>query len=178
MKNILSAILFIGSISNLSAQISDTKNQMLGDDTNKQIIEKIEMEKFNNRLGLEMGLAIVDLAKDRHQNIAVEVGRLNHTIFLYVDDNLPADKHNWLRRKANVALHFEESSLVIKNFLIAENMTLEGTFALDGNDYLARGGSIPIFVKNAGMVAIITVSGLHDEEDHQIIIDALKGKYF
>lgn len=42
-------------------------------------------------------------------------------------------------------------------------MTLNGTFALDPIDYLAKGGSIPIFVKNAGMAAIITVSGLHDE---------------
>ena len=34
-------------------------------------------------------------------------------IFLFVDDNLPADKHLWLRRKANVAKHFEESSLSV-----------------------------------------------------------------
>ncbi|MDX8567126.1 heme-binding protein [Elizabethkingia sp. HX XZB] len=27
------------------------------------------------------------------------------------------------------------------------------------------------------MIAIITVSGLHDEEDHNIIIEALKGSY-
>ena len=57
-------------------------------------------------------------------------------------------------------------------------MTLEKTFALDEKDFLAKGGSIPIFVKNAGMTAVITVSGLHDEEDHKIIIDALKGKFF
>lgn len=43
--------------------------------------------------------------------------------------------------------------------------------------YLTKGGSIPIFVKNAGMVAVVSVSGLHDEEDHKIIIDALKGKF-
>ena len=57
-------------------------------------------------------------------------------------------------------------------------MTLKETFALDDKEYLAKGGSIPVFVKNAGMIAIITVSGLHDEEDHKIIIDALKGKFF
>lgn len=88
------------------------------------------------------------------------------------------DKHNWLRRKANVAKQFEESSLSVKNDLESGNMTLEQTFALDGSDFLAKGGAIPIFVNSAGMVAIITVSGLHDEEDHKIIIDALKGKYF
>jgi uncharacterized protein (UPF0303 family) len=68
--------------------------------------------------------------------------------------------------------------LSVKNDLVNGNMTLEQTFALDEKDYLAKGGSIPVFVKNAGMIAIITVSGLHDEEDHKIIIDALKGKFF
>ena len=141
----------------------------------EEVLRKIELDSFNNSLGLEMGLAVVNLAKERKQNIAVKIERLNHTIFLYVDDNLPADKHNWLRRKANVAKHFEESSLSVKKDMINGNMTLEKTFALDEKEYLTKGGSIPIFVKNVGMVAIITVSGLHDEEDHKIIIDALKG---
>ncbi len=142
-----------------------------------EVVRKIELEKFNNRIGLEMGMEIVNLAQERNQNIAIQIDRLNHTIFLYVDDNLPADKHNWLRRKANVAKHFEESSLGVKGDLINGNMTLKNTFALDENEYLAKGGAIPIFVKNAGMVAVITVSGLKDEDDHKIIIDGLKEKY-
>jgi uncharacterized protein (UPF0303 family) len=97
---------------------------------------------------------------------------------LYVDDSLPVDKHNWLRRKANVAKQFEESSLSVKNDLKEGNMTLDKTFGLDERDFLAKGGSIPIFVKKSGMIATITVSGLHDEEDHNIIMEALKGKYF
>ncbi len=144
---------------------------------NNEIIKKIELDHFNNRIGLEIGLAIVNFAKELNQNIAVKVERLNHPIFLYVDDNLPSDKHNWLRRKANVVKNFEESSLSVKNELEKGNMTLDRTFALTSNDYLAKGGSIPIFVKNAGMVAIVSVSGLHDEEDHKIIIDSLKGKF-
>lgn len=146
--------------------------------TNDEVIKKIELDSFSNKIALEMGLTIIDLAKSRNQHIAVEICRLNHTVFIYVDDNLPTDKHNWLRRKANVAKQFEESSLSVKNDLKQGNMTLDKTFALDEKDFLAKGGSIPIFVKNAGMIATITVSGLHDEEDHKIIIDALKGKYF
>ncbi|MCJ8281347.1 heme-binding protein [Winogradskyella sp.] len=168
MKSIIPIILFFGILANLTAQNKDMK---------QDILKKIELDSFNNQTGLKMGLAILNLAKERHQNIAVKVERLNHTIFLFVDDNLPADKHLWLRRKANVAKHFEESSLSVKNDLVNGNMTLEKTFALDITKFLAKGGSIPVFVKSAGMVAIITVSGLHDEEDHKIIIDALKGEF-
>jgi len=145
---------------------------------NNEMVKTIELEEFSNRLALQMGLAVVELAKSRHQHIGIEISRLNQTVFLYIDDSLPEDKHNWLRRKANVAKRFEESSLAVKNDLEAGNMSLDKTFGLDEKDFLAKGGSIPIFVKAAGMVAIITVSGLHDIEDHQIIIDALKGRFF
>lgn len=141
-------------------------------------MKQIVLEKFNNRLALEMGLSIVELAKSRNQSIALEISRLNQTIFLYIDDGLPADKHNWLRRKANVARHFEESSLSVKNDLINGNMSLDGTFGLNTTEYIAKGGAIPIVVKDAGMIATITVSGLKDLEDHQIIIDALEGTYY
>ena len=144
----------------------------------QEIMKKIELDKFDNRMAFEMGSKVIELAKSRNQHIAIEIVRLNQTVFLYVDDSLPMDKHNWLRRKTNVAKQFEESSLSVKNDLKEGNMTLDKTFGLDEKDFLAKGGAIPIFVKNVGMIAIITVSGLHDEEDHNIIIDALKGKYF
>lgn len=151
---------------------------MSQDQNQTPIIRKIELDNFSNQMALEMGMAILDLAKDRNQKIAIEIARLNHTIFLHVADTLPNDKHNWLIRKANVAKHFEESSLSVKSDLIQGSMTLEKTFGLDGKDFLAKGGSIPLFVKVAGMVATITVSGLQDEEDHKIIIDAREGNTF
>lgn len=145
---------------------------------NNEMFKRIELEQFSNKLALQMGLAVVELAKSRDQHIGIEISRLIHTVFLYIDDSLPEDKHNWLRRKANVAKRFEESSLAVKNDLEAAKMSLDKTFGLDERDFLAKGGSIPIFVKGAGMVATITVSGLHDIQDHQIIIDALSGRFF
>ncbi|CAI9677102.1 heme-binding protein [Elizabethkingia anophelis] len=150
---------------------------MTGHNNDNEILRRIELDSFSNRIGFDMGVKIIDLAKSRNQHIAVEVCRLNHTIFLYVDDTLPVDKHNWLRRKANIARQFEESSLSVKNDLKEGNMNLEKTFGLDEKDFLAKGGAIPIFVKNGGMIAVVIVSGLHDEEDHNIIIEALKGSY-
>jgi uncharacterized protein (UPF0303 family) len=136
-------------------------------------LKKLVVTKFTNTTALEMGLKIVNLAKSKNQNIAVKIERLNYTIFLHIGDHLPADKHHWLDRKANVAKHFEESSLSVKNDLVEGNMTLEKTFGLSGKTFLSKGGAIPIFVEEAGMVAVITVSGLTDEEDHNIIVEAL-----
>lgn len=142
------------------------------------MVKKIELKQFSNQLALEMGMAIINLAKERDHHIAVEICRLNHTVFLFVDDTLPADKHNWLRRKANIAKYFEESSLSVKNDLISKELSLEETFGLSKKNYIAKGGAIPIFIKEAGMIGTITVSGLRDFMDHDLIIDALQGKYF
>lgn len=142
-----------------------------------ETLRKIELDQFDNKTGLAIGLKIVNLAKERNQNIAVQIERLNHVVFMFVDDPFPADKHHWIRRKANLTKHFEESSLSIKQDLENGKMSLSKTFALDEQEYLAKGGSIPIFVRNAGMIAVVTVSGLQDEEDHQLIIDALSADY-
>lgn len=137
----------------------------------------IVLDHFNNKMAFDMASKVIALAESRNQHIAIEVCRLHHTVVLYVDDGLSMDKHHWLRRKSNVARQFEESSLSVKQTLSERGMTLEKNFGLDAKDFVAKGGAIPLFVKGAGMVGIITVSGLKDEEDHAIILDALQGKY-
>lgn len=137
------------------------------------MIKQIRLKEFCNRTALEMGIKIVDHAKANDLVIGVLVERLNQSVFLYLDDGLPNDKHNWLRRKSNVAKNFEESSLSVKEDLIKGHMDLEETFGLDKKDFIARGGSIPIIVENAGLIATVTVTGLTDVADHQLIVDAL-----
>lgn len=142
------------------------------------VIKRIELKKFSNRMALEMGLAIIELAKKRQQIIGVEIARLNQPVFLYIDDSLPVDKHHWIKRKANTAKHFEESSLSVRLELEKKNRTLEQFFGLSEKEYVAKGGAIPLFVDGAGLIGIITVTGLPDTDDHQLIIDALKGRFF
>lgn len=136
-------------------------------------IRQLHFDQFSNAIALDMGMKVLAHAKAHNQNIAVQIDRLHHTVFLHVGETLNADKLNWLRRKINTAKHFEESSLAIKQDLHARDRTLCDPYQLDSKDHLAMGGAIPIVVKHAGMVGVIAVSGLTDVEDHQIIIDAL-----
>ena len=140
---------------------------------------QLVVSSFSNKLSMSMGLKIIELANGKGLSIGVEVSRLNHTVFLYLDDGLPADKHNWIKRKANIVKHFEESSLAVKEDLINGGMSLKGTFGLDETQFVAKGGSMPIMVEGVGLVGIVTVTGLSDVDDHQIIVDALSdiGKF-
>jgi len=84
---------------------------MSAENNEKQILLKIELENFSNAIALDMGTRIVELARSRKQAIAVEISRLNQSVFLYVEDGLPTVKHIWPRRKANVAQYREEMSV-------------------------------------------------------------------
>lgn len=138
------------------------------------MIKEIQLKSFSNSIALEMGIKIIRHAEANGKSIAVSIDRLNHTVFRYLGNNQSEDKHDWLRRKANVSVRFEESSMAVKEALLKGGMTLAETFGLDNADYIAKGGAIPLTVENAGMVGIVTVSGLSDIEDHQIILDALE----
>jgi len=56
-------------------------------------------------------------------------------------------------------------------------MSLNGTFGLDDSKFIAFGGAMPIMVKNTGLVGAVTVTGLSDVDDHNIIVDALSNDY-
>lgn len=138
------------------------------------MVKAIHLKEFNNQIALDMGLKVIEEARNSGKQVAVSVDRLNHNIFKFVSESLPADKHDWLRRKANVAIRFEESTLSVKSDLANAGMSLNETFGLSSKDYVAKGGGIPIKVLNAGLVAVITVSGLSDVEDHDLIVSALR----
>lgn len=44
---------------------------------------------------------------------------------------------------------------------------------LEARDFAAQGGSFPIFVKGVGCLGAITVSGLPQREDHELVVEVL-----
>ena len=46
-------------------------------------------------------------------------------------------------------------------------------YAVNPADYADAGGSFPIRVTGVGVIGTITVSGLSQEADHQLAVDAL-----
>jgi len=83
------------------------------------------------------------------------------------------DNFDWVRRKINVVRRFERSSYAIGLQLAAAGETLADLGALPPRDYAVFGGAFPIFVRGAGCIGAVAVSGLPQRDDHKLVTAAL-----
>jgi uncharacterized protein (UPF0303 family) len=72
-----------------------------------------------------------------------------------------------------VALMFQLPSLLVGQRHRAKDETLD-RHGLSVEDYADNGGAVPIRVKGAGVVAVATVSGLPQVEDHRLVVRAIR----
>jgi uncharacterized protein (UPF0303 family) len=83
------------------------------------------------------------------------------------------DNWEWVRRKSNVVHRFYKASYRFGLELKAKGAIVSADSGLDPMDYAPHGGSFPIWVEAAGFVGAMTVSGLPQREDHNLVVAAL-----
>ena len=88
-------------------------------------------------------------------------------------DGTTPDNVEWVRRKSNVVARFHHSSYAIGLKERIKNETLLESQGLPVADYATHGGSFPLAVASAGVVGSVTVSGLPQRSDHELVIEAL-----
>jgi uncharacterized protein (UPF0303 family) len=77
-----------------------------------------------------------------------------------------------VHRKSNVVARFHRSSYGVGLTMKSKNDSLEAR-GLPINEYASHGGSFPLAVKDAGIVGSVTVSGLPQRADHELVVEAL-----
>jgi uncharacterized protein (UPF0303 family) len=53
------------------------------------------------------------------------------------------------------------------------NNSLLNEYALPVADYAEAGGSFPLAIDGTGVVGSVTISGLADRDDHELVVEAL-----
>ena len=134
----------------------------------------LQFQSFSNKKALMIGYRLLEIAEEKGMAITIDITRNNQQLFHYACEGTSADNDEWVKRKSNVANHFDKSSFYIKHFLEKNKTSLEEMFFLNQNEYSAFGGSFPIIIKDTGTIGTITVSGLPDEEDHKLVTSVIK----
>jgi uncharacterized protein (UPF0303 family) len=130
---------------------------------------------FNYDTAWQLGLTLRELAASRKQTVVIDIRRFGQPYqpLFYTALGGTPDNSRWVQRKSNVVARFHRCSYAVGLTLEQTNRTFADRYNLPDADYAAHGGSFPIHVAGAGIIGSVTVSGLTQREDHNLVVEAL-----
>ncbi|WBS00658.1 heme-degrading domain-containing protein [Pseudoduganella sp. SL102] len=136
--------------------------------------QQLQFAAFSNADALAVGLRIVERARALGKAVTVDITRSGHQLFHHAMDGTTPDNADWVRRKNNVVQRYGRSSWHVGTRYRSRGKTFEADSGADARDFAAHGGAFPIILRGTGVVGTITVSGLPQEEDHEMVIAVLR----
>jgi uncharacterized protein (UPF0303 family) len=137
---------------------------------------ELRFPAFDYDTAWTLGLTLRDLALSRKQGIVVDIrrfGQPHQQLFYTALAGTTPDNQRWVQRKINVVGRFHRPSYAIGLLLDQQGRTFADRYNLPEADYAAHGGCFPIHVAGAGIIGAVTVSGLPQREDHNLVVEAI-----
>lgn len=133
---------------------------------------ELRLPRFDAEVAWELGTRLRAMAQERGLAIAIDVRRFNQPLFYAALEGTTPDNPEWVRRKSNIVARYHRSS-----YGMGLNLKLKGQSLEERGhsiaDFAAHGGSFPIYVEGAGIIGSVTVSGLPQRDDHELVVEAL-----
>lgn len=135
--------------------------------------QALVLRKFDHETAWRIGLRLREMAVARNLPIVMDVRRFGEQLFYAAMPGTSPNNAEWVRRKSNVIARYHRSSYGLGRDLALQKTTLKEKHDLPLAEFAPHGGSFPIHVVNAGIVGSVTVSGLPQREDHELVVEAL-----
>lgn len=129
---------------------------------------------FTNEEALELGLALVERARSRGRAVTVDVERSGQLLFHHAMTGTTPDNRSWIERKKRAVGRWRRSSWALGLGNRARGRTLADALGADAADYADHGGCFPVVVRGVGFVGTVTVSGLPQQEDHELVVEVVR----
>jgi uncharacterized protein (UPF0303 family) len=133
----------------------------------------LQFKRFDEEIAWQIGSRLREMAVSRKLGIVIDVRRFGQPLFYSALAGTAPDNAEWAKRKANTVARFHRSSYAVGLELQQKNTTLLEKFGLTLSEFAAHGGSFPLSVSGAGVIGSVTVSGLPQRDDHQLVVEAL-----
>jgi uncharacterized protein (UPF0303 family) len=137
---------------------------------------ELKLPRFDNDVAWTLGNLLRDLVLSRKQAIVIDIrrfGQPDQQLFYTALIGTTPDNARWVQRKINVVARFHRSSYQVGRYLEQVGKTFSERYNLPEADYAAHGGSFPLHVDGAGIIGAVTVSGLPQRDDHNLVVEAL-----
>lgn len=121
----------------------------------------------------ELGAKLRGMAAERGLSVVIDVRRFGQPLFYAAMEGTTPDNVEWVGRKNNVVARFHQSSYAAGLKEKIKGQTLADSQGLPVSEYATHGGAFPLRVAGAGVVGSVTVSGLPQRADHELVIEAL-----
>ena len=135
--------------------------------------KRLIFAQFSEATALELGLALVTLAKAGQLPVAINIRTPDRTLFHASMPGATPLNDLWARRKSNTALIFQAASMLVTLRLRDKPGGWERN-GFAAADFALSGGSVPIRVQGIGVIGAVTVSGLPEAEDHALVVQAIE----
>jgi uncharacterized protein (UPF0303 family) len=136
---------------------------------------ELQLPRLDAQTAWELGARLRTMAAERGLAVVIDVRRFGQPLFYAALEGTTPDNVEWVRRKSNVVARFHSSSYVAGLKEKTKKQTLLESQGLPVSDYATHGGSFPLAVTGAGVVGSVTVSGLPQRQDHEMVVEALCG---
>jgi len=130
---------------------------------------------FTPETAWQIGTTLRELAIERGYGIVIDVRRFgapHQQLFYSALAGTTPDNQRWVARKVATVARFHKSSYHVGRLLAQSGLTFNARYNLPEEDYAAHGGCFPIYVAGTGIVGAVTVSGLAQREDHNLVVEA------
>jgi len=136
--------------------------------------QQLQFSAFNEETAWQIGCWLVEYAIKNELPVTIDIRRGEQQLFHASRPGTSADNDEWVKRKVRLVNRFGHSSFYLGQQLKCEGKRIEEKFLLPESEYAAHGGCFPVMLKGTGMVGTITVSGLAQEEDHKLVVQAIR----
>jgi uncharacterized protein (UPF0303 family) len=147
------------------------------DDILKQLLQEeqeLQFTKFNEDTAWQVGCHLVDRARKENLSVTIDITRGNHQLFHASLKGTSADNDDWIKRKIRLVSRFGHSSFYMRQLLKSKGKRIEEAYLIPESEYAPHGGCFPVIIKDTGLIGTITVSGLPQEEDHKLVVEAIR----
>lgn len=129
---------------------------------------------FDENIAFAVGGLLVETARRDAAPVVINIRTPDRVLFHAALPGSTPDNDHWARRKSNVTLRYHKASMRVGESFRLKGQVVGPDLGLDPLDFASHGGSFPVRVKGAGVVAAITVSGLASIDDHRMIVAVLE----